>query len=170
MECHKLTAGENGIDCNRVDELCARQEEADTRILLYASHAASSGHDCIAIKSPIQMLRSLRARSVTEIMPICYSVSIRSNEGGTLTWPRRRTAARRCSVRMLTVRKQQRRHGESSVQTVVQQECANLQFAANQRCSQVPCRTSKLLGVYLAQFPGSGSSYAKSTWSWMGCD
>ena len=52
MDCHKLTAGENGIDCNRVDELCAQQEEADTRIILHASHAASNGHDCIAIKSP----------------------------------------------------------------------------------------------------------------------
>ena len=52
MECHKLTAGENGIDCNRVDESCAQQEEADTRIIIYASHAASNGHDCIAIKSP----------------------------------------------------------------------------------------------------------------------
>ena len=62
MECHKLNAGENGIDCNRVDELCAQQEEADTRILLHATHAASNGHDCIAIKSPIQMWWSLRAR------------------------------------------------------------------------------------------------------------
>ena len=24
MECHKLTAGENGIDCNRLDELCTQ--------------------------------------------------------------------------------------------------------------------------------------------------
>ena len=51
MEFHKLTAGENRIDCNRVDELCAQQEEADTQILFHASHAASNGHDCIAIKS-----------------------------------------------------------------------------------------------------------------------
>ena len=51
MECHKLTTGENGIDCNRVDELCAQQEEADNHILLHASHAASNGHYCIAIKS-----------------------------------------------------------------------------------------------------------------------
>ena len=75
-----------------------------------------------------------------------------------------------CSVCMLTVRKQRRRHGQSSVQTVLQKECTNLQFAANQRCSQVPCRTSKLPGLHLAQFPGSGSSYANSTWSWLGCD
>ena len=88
MECHKLTAGENGIDCNRLDELCTQQEETDTRILLHASHAASNEHDSIAIKSPIgpiQMWRSLRARSVTALMPRCYSVSIRINEGGTLT-------------------------------------------------------------------------------------
>ena len=52
MECHKLTAGENGIDCNTLYELCTQQEEGDTRIILHASHAASNGHDCIAIKSP----------------------------------------------------------------------------------------------------------------------
>ena len=46
MECHKLTDGENGIDCNRVDELCTKQEEADT------GHASPNGHDCIVIKSP----------------------------------------------------------------------------------------------------------------------
>ena len=34
MECHKLTDGENGIDCNRVDELCIKQDEADTLMLL----------------------------------------------------------------------------------------------------------------------------------------
>ena len=153
MECHKLTAGENAINC--------KQEEADTRILLHTSHAASNGHDCIAIKSPIQMWRSLRAHSVTALMPWYYSVLTRSNEGGTLNdchwtiawwrcvqstawnecfnrmWqhkcirekrqkagahygrvrpkhvrcpndvrPRRWTAARMCSVRMLTVWKQ----------------------------------------------------------------
>ena len=86
MEWHKLTTGENGIDCNRMDELCTQQGEADTRILLYTSHAASNGRACIAIKSPIQMWRSLRARSVTALMPRCDSVSIRSNVGGTLTW------------------------------------------------------------------------------------
>ena len=75
-----------------------------------------------------------------------------------------------CSVCMLTVRKQRRRHGQSLVQTGLQKECTNLQFAANQRCSQVPCRTSQSPGLHLAQFPGSGSSYAKSTWSWLGCD
>ena len=52
MEYHNLIAGVNRIDCNRVDELCAQQEESDTRILLQASHAASNGRDCIAIKSP----------------------------------------------------------------------------------------------------------------------
>ena len=52
MECHKLTDGENGIDCNRVDELCIKQEEADTLMLLHAGHASPNGHDCIVIKSP----------------------------------------------------------------------------------------------------------------------
>ena len=51
-ECHKRTAGENGVDCCRVDELCTSQEEADTRMLLHASHASSNGHDCVVIKSP----------------------------------------------------------------------------------------------------------------------
>ena len=60
-----------------------------------------------------------------------------------------------CSVCMLTVRKQRRRHGQSSVQTVLQKECTNLQFAANQRCSQVPCRTSKLPGRHLAAHTSS---------------
>ena len=45
MECHKLTDGENGIDCNR------KQEDADTRMLLHAGHASPNGHDCIVIKS-----------------------------------------------------------------------------------------------------------------------
>ena len=52
MERHKLTAGENGIDCNRLDELCTQQEEADTRIILHTSHAVSNVHDGIAVKSP----------------------------------------------------------------------------------------------------------------------
>ena len=52
MECHNLTDGDNGIDCNRVDELCTKQEEADTLMLLHAGHASPIGHDCIVIKSP----------------------------------------------------------------------------------------------------------------------
>ena len=51
-ECHKLVAGEEGIFCSLVDELCTQQEKADIRILLHAGHASSSGHDCIIIKSP----------------------------------------------------------------------------------------------------------------------
>ena len=43
MECHKLTDGENGIDCNRVDELGIKQEEADTLMLLHAGHASPNG-------------------------------------------------------------------------------------------------------------------------------
>ena len=54
MECHKLTDGENRIDCkcNRVDELCIKQEEADKLMLLHAGHASPNGHACIVIKSP----------------------------------------------------------------------------------------------------------------------
>ena len=51
-ECHKLTAGENGVDCSRVDELCTSQEEADTRMLLHASHASPNGHEYVVIKLP----------------------------------------------------------------------------------------------------------------------
>ena len=47
-----MTDGENGIDCNRVDELCTQQEEADTLKLLHAGHASPNGHYCIAIKCP----------------------------------------------------------------------------------------------------------------------
>ena len=58
MECHKLTDGENGIDCNRVDELCTKQEEADTRAMHHPM-------DMIALLSspPIQMWMSLRTFS-----------------------------------------------------------------------------------------------------------
>ena len=51
IECHLLTAGENGIDCNREDELCTQHEEADTRMQLHFGHASPNGHDCIVIKS-----------------------------------------------------------------------------------------------------------------------
>ena len=73
-ECHKLTTGENGIDCNRVDELCAQQEEADTRILLHASHAASNGHYCIAIKpfdTDVAVLAWTLSHSINAKMLFC---------------------------------------------------------------------------------------------------
>ena len=80
MECHNLTAGENRIDCNRVDELCAQQEEADTRILLHASHAASNGHDCIAIKSPdtdVAVLAGTLSHSINAKMLFCIDTKQR---------------------------------------------------------------------------------------------
>ena len=80
MECHKLTAGENGIDCNRLDELCTQQEEADTRILLHASHAASNGHDCIAIKSPdtdVAVLPCTLSHSINANMLFCIDTKQR---------------------------------------------------------------------------------------------
>ena len=80
MECHKLTAGENRIDCNSVDELCAQQEEADTRILLHASHAASNGHDCIAIKSPdtdVAFLACTLSHSINANMLFCIDTKQR---------------------------------------------------------------------------------------------
>ena len=48
----KLAAGDDGIICSRVHELCTQQEEADTRILPHANHAPTDGHECIVIKSP----------------------------------------------------------------------------------------------------------------------
>ena len=80
MECHNLTAGENRIDCNRVDELCAQQEEADTRILLHASHAASNGHDCIAINSPdtdVAVLACTMSHSINAKMIFCIDTKQR---------------------------------------------------------------------------------------------
>ena len=159
MECHKLTAGENGIDCNRVDELCTHQEEADTRIVLHVSHAASNGHDCIAIKSPdtdVAVLACKFSHSIDANMLFCIDTRQRRRYhdmtaiGQSLGEDVRKALP---GMHALT--------GQSSVQTVLQKECINLQFAANQRCSQVPRRTSKLPGLHLAQFPGSGSSYAK---------
>ena len=80
MECHKLTTGENGFDCNRVDELCAQQEEADTRILLHASHAASNGHYCIAIKSfdtDVAVLACTLSHSINAKMLFCIDTKQR---------------------------------------------------------------------------------------------
>ena len=150
MECHKLTAGQNAIDC--------KQEEADTRILLHASH----GHDCTAIKSPdtdvavhactlshsinamilfcIDTKQRRRYLDMTAIgqslgedvckalpgmhaLTGCDSTSAFVGKGKRQAFhygrvrpkhvrchddvrPRQRTAARMCSVRLLTVRKQ----------------------------------------------------------------
>ena len=80
MECHKLTAGENGIDCNRLDELCTQQEEADTRILLHTSHAPSNGYDCIAIKSPhtdVAVLACTFSHSINAKMIFCIDMKQR---------------------------------------------------------------------------------------------
>ena len=219
MERHKLIAGENGIDCNRVDELCARQEEADTRILLHASHAASNGHDCIAIKSSdtaLAVLACTFSRSINANMLFCIDTKQRrryldmtaigqslgedvckalSGMHALTGWDstsafvgkgkRQSSSTQICALTWwwLVIRSATTTNGikdvlgsyahcmeTSSVQTVLQQECTHLQFAANQICSQIPCRTSKLPGLHLAQFHGSGSSYAKSTWSWVGCD
>ena len=42
-ECLLISVSENVITSTRIDELCTKQEEANTRILLHACHAAS--HD-----------------------------------------------------------------------------------------------------------------------------
>ena len=80
MECHKLTAGENGIDCNGLDEMCTQQEEADTRIILHTSHDASNGHDCIAIKSPdtdVAVLACTFSYSINAKMLFCIDTKQR---------------------------------------------------------------------------------------------
>ena len=82
-ECHKLVAGEEGIFCSWVDELCTQQEKADIRILLHAGHASSSGHDCIIIKSP----DTDAVHSVTESMSGCSSVPVQSSDRHTSTSP-----------------------------------------------------------------------------------
>lgn len=51
-ECHMLVPGDKCINSVRVEELCTEQEEADTRVLLHASHMASQGYRCIIIRSP----------------------------------------------------------------------------------------------------------------------
>ena len=85
MECHKLTAGENGIDCNRLDNCVHNRRKLTPGFYFILAMPHPMGMIALRSSHPIQMWRSLRARSVTALMPICYSVSIRSNEGGTLT-------------------------------------------------------------------------------------
>ena len=75
-----MTAGENGLDCNRLDELCAQQEEVGTRILLHTSHAASNGHDCIAIKSSdadVVVLACTFSHSINAKMIFCIGTKQR---------------------------------------------------------------------------------------------
>lgn len=49
--CTKLVASEGTIMASTVLDLCSNQEEADTRLLLHASHASRNGHQRIALKS-----------------------------------------------------------------------------------------------------------------------
>lgn len=49
--CIKLTSSNDTITVSTVLELCSYQEEADTRMILHASHASQNGHQCIAIRS-----------------------------------------------------------------------------------------------------------------------
>ena len=50
-DCTTLVASEGTVTASTVLELCSTQEEADTRMLLHASHASQNGHQRIAIKS-----------------------------------------------------------------------------------------------------------------------
>ena len=63
-----------------MDALFAQQEEADTRILLHAGHAASNGHDCIAIKSPdtdVAVLACTFSHSINAKMIFCIDTKQR---------------------------------------------------------------------------------------------
>ena len=52
QECHRFWVGENGMLVSRtVPELLNDHEEADTRMILHANHAANEYH-AIVIKSP----------------------------------------------------------------------------------------------------------------------
>ena len=220
MECHKLTAGENGVDCNRVDELRAQQEEADTRILLHASHAASNGHDCIGIKSPdtdVAVLACTFSHSINAKMLFCID-----------TKQRRRYLDMTAIVQSLGEDVCKTLHGCDSTRTFVGKVkgrrtitvesdpnmCAAMMMVGNsfghdderhQGCARFVCslygnncedtdrvryklfcsknakpaicRQPKMLSSTMSHaqitrpaHPGSGSSYAKSTWSWLGCD
>ena len=50
-ECHMLVEWEDLVHDVRVDELCTSQQEADTRILLHANHAAKEGNSCVVTES-----------------------------------------------------------------------------------------------------------------------
>ena len=51
-QCTRLISVEGAIAKEQVDQLSCDHEEADTRLLLHAAHAATSGHQHIVIKSP----------------------------------------------------------------------------------------------------------------------
>ena len=50
-DCTKLVVSEGTVTASTVVELCSNQEQADTRMLLHASHASQNGHQRIAITS-----------------------------------------------------------------------------------------------------------------------
>ena len=52
-DCYRLCESEdNTVESELVQELSTKQEEADVRMFLHASHAADQGHDVIFIRSP----------------------------------------------------------------------------------------------------------------------
>lgn len=51
-QCHRLTSAGDQVVCVSIPELSTEQEEADTRMLLHAQHAALHGATNIVIKSP----------------------------------------------------------------------------------------------------------------------
>ena len=50
-KCHKIQKGPNALDTVEVERLHCRAEEADTRLILHAKHAAETGSECVVIKS-----------------------------------------------------------------------------------------------------------------------
>ena len=52
MKCFRLSVVEDKVSCDEILELNSNHEEADTKLLLHAKHAAENGERTIVIKSP----------------------------------------------------------------------------------------------------------------------
>lgn len=52
MKCFRLSVVKDEVLCDEIVELNSKQEEANTKLLLHAKHAAESGENSIVIKSP----------------------------------------------------------------------------------------------------------------------
>ena len=72
--CHMFVESDGCVKSSGVDQLCTSKEEAGTRILLHASHAASEGHACIIIKSPdtdVAVLACAYSHQINAILLSC---------------------------------------------------------------------------------------------------
>jgi hypothetical protein len=62
--CHRISVYDDQVENNKVQELCSNHEEADTKLLLHAKHAADTGSRTVVIKS-----------NDTDVMVICIASS-----------------------------------------------------------------------------------------------